>query len=67
MKVRRHFAPNLIVGFARLNGKPVGTVAQQPAYMAGIMVTRPKLIRVLETLENPSDSVRPKKHGNIPL
>jgi len=37
MEVHQHFAPNLIVGFARLNGKAVGIVAQQPAYMAGII------------------------------
>ena len=37
MEVHQHFAPNLIVGFARLNGKPVGIVAQQPAYLAGII------------------------------
>ena len=31
-------------------------------------LTRPKLIRALEALENSSDSTRPqKKHGNIPL
>ena len=35
MEVHRNFAPNLIVGFARLNGKPAGIVAQQPAYLAG--------------------------------
>jgi len=37
MEVHQSFASNLIVGFARLNGKPVGIVAQQPAYMAGII------------------------------
>ncbi len=37
LEVHRHFAPNLIVGFARLNGKPVGIVAQQPAYLAGVI------------------------------
>jgi len=37
MEVHQHFAPNLIIGFARLNGKSVGIVAQQPAYMAGII------------------------------
>ncbi len=37
MEVHQNFAPNLIVGFARLNGQPVGIVAQQPAYMAGII------------------------------
>jgi acetyl-CoA carboxylase carboxyltransferase component len=37
MEVHQSFAPNLIVGFARMNGKVVGIVAQQPAYMAGII------------------------------
>lgn len=37
MEVHRYFAPNLIVGFARLNGSPVGIVAQQPAYLAGVI------------------------------
>jgi len=37
MEVHQYFAPNLIVGFARLNGKPVGIVAQQPAYLAGVI------------------------------
>ncbi len=37
MEVHRRFAPNMIVGFARLNGRPVGIVAQQPAYAAGVI------------------------------
>jgi len=37
MEVHQSFAPNLITGFARMNGKAVGIVAQQPAYMAGII------------------------------
>ena len=35
MEVHQHFAPNLIVGFARLNGQSVGIVAQQPLHLAG--------------------------------
>jgi acetyl-CoA carboxylase carboxyltransferase component len=35
MEVHEHWANNLIVGFARLNGQSVGIVAQQPAYLAG--------------------------------
>jgi len=35
--VHREFAPNLLVGFARLNGRPVGIVAQQPAVLAGVL------------------------------
>jgi len=37
MEVQEYFAPNIIIGFARLNGKPVGIVAQQPAYLAGVI------------------------------
>jgi propionyl-CoA carboxylase beta chain len=35
--VHRHFAPNIIVGFARLAGRPVGVVANQPAHLAGCL------------------------------
>jgi propionyl-CoA carboxylase beta chain len=31
------FAKNIIIGFARLNGKVVGIVANQPAYLAGAL------------------------------
>ncbi|MEO5616185.1 MAG: acyl-CoA carboxylase subunit beta [Candidatus Eisenbacteria bacterium] len=36
-EVHEHFAPNLIVGFARLNGRPVGIVGNQPAVLAGVL------------------------------
>jgi acetyl-CoA carboxylase carboxyltransferase component len=35
METHEFFAPNMIVGFARISGKSVGIVANQPAYMAG--------------------------------
>jgi len=35
MEVHAHFAPNMITGFARLNGRSVGIVAQQPMVSAG--------------------------------
>lgn len=35
MEVQESFAPNVLVGFSRMDGKSVGLVAQQPAYMAG--------------------------------
>jgi acetyl-CoA carboxylase carboxyltransferase component len=35
MEVMRFFAPNLMVGFARMNGQVVGIVAQQPRVLAG--------------------------------
>ena len=37
LEVHQHFARNIIVGFARLNGRPVGIVAQQPSYLAGVL------------------------------
>ncbi len=36
-EVQPHFAQNIITGFARLNGKPVGFVANQPAMLAGVL------------------------------
>ncbi|MFA7288969.1 MAG: acyl-CoA carboxylase subunit beta [Melioribacteraceae bacterium] len=37
VEVQRHFAPNIITGFSRFNGIPVGIVANQPAYLAGVL------------------------------
>jgi propionyl-CoA carboxylase beta chain len=36
-EVHEHFAQNLIVGFARLNGRPVGVVGNQPKVLAGVL------------------------------
>jgi len=36
-EVQRDFAPNIIIGFARLGGRPVGIVANQPAHLAGCL------------------------------
>jgi len=36
-EVHAHFARNLVVGFARLDGRSVGIVANQPAYLAGCL------------------------------
>jgi propionyl-CoA carboxylase beta chain len=36
-EVHAKYAPNIIVGFARLNGHPVGIVANQPSYLAGCL------------------------------
>lgn len=37
MEVHRYYAPNMVVGFARFNGTSVGIVANQPAYLAGVL------------------------------
>jgi propionyl-CoA carboxylase beta chain len=36
-EVHAAFAPNIIVGFGRLGGRPVGIVANQPAHLAGCL------------------------------
>ena len=36
-EIKKTFAPNIVVGFARYNGKAVGIVANQPAYFAGVL------------------------------
>jgi propionyl-CoA carboxylase beta chain len=36
-QVHEHYARNIVVGFARMNGRPVGIVANQPAYLAGVL------------------------------
>jgi propionyl-CoA carboxylase beta chain len=37
LEVHRHFARNIIVGFARLGGRTVGIVANQPGHLAGTL------------------------------
>jgi len=37
LEVHQHFAKNIIVGFARLDGRSVGIVANQPAVLAGTL------------------------------
>src|SRR6188474_1619554 len=36
-EVHQMFAPNICVGFARLGGRTVGIVANQPAFLAGVL------------------------------
>ncbi|MBA2605553.1 MAG: acyl-CoA carboxylase subunit beta [Acidobacteriota bacterium] len=36
-EVQEHYAPNLVVGFARFGGFSVGIVANQPAFLAGVL------------------------------
>src|SRR5919112_4431345 len=37
LEVQRGYADNIVVGFARLGGSPVGIVANQPAVLAGVL------------------------------
>ena len=36
-EVQEYFAANIVIGFARLNGRSVGIVAQQPGALAGVL------------------------------
>jgi acetyl-CoA carboxylase carboxyltransferase component len=37
LEIHRNYAPNIVVGFARFNGMPIGIVANQPNYLAGVL------------------------------
>jgi propionyl-CoA carboxylase beta chain len=36
-EVQQHFAQNIVVGFARMDGRSIGIVANQPAFLAGCL------------------------------
>jgi len=37
LEIQRHYARNIITGFARMNGMSIGIVANQPNYLAGVL------------------------------
>jgi propionyl-CoA carboxylase beta chain len=37
LEVHQHYAENIVVGLARLDGHPVGVVGNQPSYFAGVL------------------------------
>ena len=37
LEIQRHYAKNIVIGFAKFNGMPVGIVANQPNYLAGVL------------------------------
>ena len=37
LEIQPDYARNLVVGFARLDGQPIGVVANQPDYLAGVL------------------------------
>src|SRR5690242_15111668 len=36
-EVQEHFAQNMVIGFSRLDGHPIGVVGNQPAFLAGVL------------------------------
>jgi len=37
LEVQPHYAANIVVGFARMGGRSIGIVANQPAHLAGVL------------------------------
>ncbi len=63
LEVHQHFARNLIVGFARLGGRPAGIVANQPAHLAGVLdidasVKGARFVRFCDAFNIPLDHFR---------
>ena len=58
-EVHEHFARNIVVGFSRLDGHPVGVVGNQPAHLAGVLD--------IESSEKAARFVRTCDAFNIPL
>ena len=58
-EVHEHFAQNIICGFARLDGMPVGIVGNQPKHLAGVLD--------IESSEKAARFVRTCDAYNVPL
>ena len=58
-EVQEHFAKNIVVGFARLDGFPVGVVGNNPMHMAGVLD--------IESSEKAARFVRTCDAFNVPI
>jgi propionyl-CoA carboxylase beta chain len=61
-EVQEHFAANIVIGFARLGGYSVGIVANQPAFLAGVLdidasVKAARFVRFCDLLQYSADHV----------
>ncbi len=57
-EVHKYFARNIVIGFARLNGMPVGIVANQPNWLAGCLdinasIKAARFVRFLDAFNIP--------------
>src|ERR1700749_4017722 len=59
LEVHEHFAKNIICGFSRLDGYPVGIVGNQPAFLAGVLD--------IEASEKAARFVRTCDAYNVPI
>jgi propionyl-CoA carboxylase beta chain len=58
-EVQEHWARNIVIGFSRLDGRPIGVVGNQPAHLAGVLD--------IESSEKAARFVRTCDAFNIPL
>src|SRR5919106_875285 len=58
-EVQEHFAQNIVIGFSRLDGHPIGIVGNQPKHLAGVLD--------IESSEKAARFVRFCDAFNIPL
>jgi propionyl-CoA carboxylase beta chain len=58
-EVHQHFAQNIVCGFSRLDGYPIGVVGNQPAHLAGVLD--------IESSEKAARFVRTCDAFNVPL
>jgi propionyl-CoA carboxylase beta chain len=58
-EVHEHFAKNIVCGFSRLDGHPIGVVGNQPAHLAGVLD--------IEASEKAARFVRTCDAFNVPL
>ena len=58
-EVHEHFAKNIVVGFSRLDGHPIGVVGNQPAFKAGVLD--------IESSEKAARFVRTCDAFNVPI
>ncbi len=58
-EVHEHFAKNIVCGFSRLDGYPVGIVGNQPAFLAGVLD--------IEASEKAARFVRTCDAYNVPI
>ena len=59
LEVHEHFAKNIVCGFSRLDGFPIGVVGNQPAHLAGVLD--------IEAAEKAARFVRTCDAFNVPL
>ncbi|MFN8672593.1 MAG: carboxyl transferase domain-containing protein [Candidatus Sericytochromatia bacterium] len=54
LEIQKDFAKNIIIGFARFSGIPVGIIANQPAYMGGALDSKAfkKVTKFINILSN---------------